>query len=61
MQLLIGVKLQIYAGGETLSGGETLAKICVAASLETLRKDPTIRALQKFVITGCWETTQRNL
>jgi len=26
---------------------ETYAKICVAASLETLRKDPTVRALQK--------------
>jgi len=26
---------------------ETFAKICVAASLETLREDPTVRALQK--------------
>jgi len=38
---------------------ETFAKICVAASLETLREDPTVRALQKT--TGCLENTQRNL
>jgi len=37
---------------------ETFAKICVAASLETLCKDPTIR---KSTTTGCLETTQRNL
>jgi len=29
--------------------------ICVAASLETLRKDPTIHALQKSMTTGCLE------
>ena len=40
---------------------EAFAKICVAASLETIRKDPTIRALQKSTTTGCLETTQRNL
>ena len=40
---------------------ETFAKICVAVSLETLCKDPTIRALQKSTTTGCLETTQRNL
>jgi len=34
---------------------ETFAKICVAASLETLHKDPTIRALQKSATTGCWK------
>ena len=36
-------------------------KICVAASLETLREDPTICAPQKSATTGCFETTQRNL
>ena len=34
---------------------ETFAKIRVAASLKTLREDPTV------CIRGCLETTQRNL
>ena len=38
---------------------ETFAIICVAASLETLHEDPTIRALQKSATTGCLETTSR--
>ena len=40
---------------------DTFAKICVTASLETLREDPTVRTLQKSATTGCLETTQRNL
>jgi len=40
---------------------ETFAKICAAASLETLRKDTNICILQKSTTTGCLETTQRNL
>jgi len=40
---------------------ETFAKICIAASLETLREDPTICALQKSATTGCLETAQGNL
>jgi len=40
---------------------ETFAKICVAASLETVREYLTIRALQKSATTGCLETTQQNL
>jgi len=37
---------------------ETFAKICVAVSLENLREDPTVRALQSPRQTGCLETTQ---
>ena len=37
---------------------DTSAKICVAASLETLREDPTVCILQKSATTGCLETTQ---
>jgi len=37
---------------------DTFAKNCVAASLETLCEDPTVRALQMSVTTGCLETTQ---
>ena len=40
---------------------EGFAKICAVALLETLREDPTIRALQKSAKTGCLETTHRNL
>ena len=36
-------------------------KICVAASLETLRKDPSIHALQKSTTRGCLEATKQNL
>ena len=35
---------------------ETFAKICVVASLETLREDPTVRICDTE--TGCLETTQ---
>ena len=36
-----------FGFGHHKGKSETFAKICVAASLETLRKDPTIGALQK--------------
>ena len=39
----------------------TFAKICFAASLETLHEYPIVCALQKSATTGYLETTQRNL
>jgi len=40
---------------------ETFAKIFVAVSLETLREDLTVHAMQNSTTTGCLETTQQNL
>ena len=43
-----------FFGGRHEGKLETIAKIWVAASLETLREDPTVKSLRQ---TGCLETS----